>query len=89
MYVKEININLFSLRFNFSDNHKARGPWPQKIMDAGIEPREVLRSMVFRGALEKHCTRIGVKFDAGDVEATIQEIVKKYRGEKKEAEPEF
>jgi PcRGLX-like protein C-terminal alpha/alpha toroid domain/PcRGLX-like N-terminal RIFT barrel domain/PcRGLX-like protein central beta sandwich domain len=75
------NIGLFALRFLFSETHQVKGNrYKELLMDGGIEPRELLLSMVWRDGLAKHCQRIGVRYDAKSPERSVGEVMEYYRG---------
>jgi len=73
------NHGLFAYRLRLARTHKARGPWAEKILESGVEPHQLLAGMMWRGALETFCRKIGVRFDAKDPDAAIRRIVAKYR----------
>jgi hypothetical protein len=74
------NYGLFALRFCLSTTHKVKGrQWVEKIRDLGIEPRELLYSMLFRDGLAAHCAKVGVKWDPADVEGSVRRVIEKYR----------
>jgi len=75
------NYGLFALRFNFSVTHKVTGPkrqWVDKLMEAGIEPREMLYS-TYPPQMQEFCKRIGVRYDPNDEEGTVRACIAHYR----------
>ena len=44
-----------------------------------IEPREVLYGMQWRDGLAKHCGKIGVKWDANDLEGSVRRVIEHYK----------
>lgn len=71
---------LMALRFCLSTTHQVEGrAWAEKVRDLGIEPREVLYGMLWNDGLAKHCERIGVKWDAKDLEASVRRVIEHYR----------
>jgi len=74
------NYGLCALRFRLSRSHTVKGrQWMEKIRDHGVEPREILYGMQWRGGLEKHCARLGVEWDGEDVEGSVGRIIEHYR----------
>ena len=74
------NYGLFALRFCLSLTHQVSGrKWVEKIRDLGIEPREILYGMQFGDGLARHCAKLGVKWDATDVEGSVRRVVEHYR----------
>ncbi len=74
------NYGLLALRYRLSATHMVRGrAWAEKVRDLGIEPREILYGMMWRDGLAKHCRRIGVTFDANDLEGTVRRVIRHYR----------
>ncbi len=74
------NYGLFALRFRVSVTHMVRGrAWAEKVRDLGIEPREILYGMMWRDGLAKHCRRVGVRWDANDLEGSVRRVVEHYR----------
>jgi hypothetical protein len=74
------NYGLFALRFCLSVTHKVSGRvWAEKVRDLGIEPREILYGMLFGDGLAKHCARLGVKWDAADLEGSVRRVIEHYR----------
>ena len=68
------------LRFLLAADHRVERPggWKQKLLDRGVEARQLLRSMEWRGALERHCGRIGVRYDPKRVDRTVEQVVAHY-----------
>jgi hypothetical protein len=74
------NIGLFALRFLFAETHKVKGEqYKRLLMQSGLSPREILLSMEFKGGLEKHCGKIGVRYDEEQLEATVTRVIDHYR----------
>jgi hypothetical protein len=73
------NIGLFALRFLLSETHKVgEGEWERRLADRGVTARQLLQSMTWRGALERHCRRIGVRYDAKRIDRTVTRIIEHY-----------
>ncbi|MBA3709559.1 MAG: hypothetical protein H0W83_12155, partial [Planctomycetes bacterium] len=71
---------LAALRFALSITHQVDGrEWMERIRDLGIEPREILYQMRFGDGLAGHCAKIGVRWDAADVEGSITRVLDHYR----------
>jgi len=74
------NIGLFALRFLLAPDHRVPpGPWKQRLADTGVEPRELLLSMQWKGGLEKHCERLGARFDPKSPDASARNVIQIYR----------
>jgi len=74
------NYGLNALRFRLSTTHKVRGrQWMERVRDLGIEPREILYGMQWRDGLARHCERLGVRWDADDLEGSVERVVEHYR----------
>ncbi|HEY3323040.1 MAG TPA: hypothetical protein VGP72_21490 [Planctomycetota bacterium] len=74
------NHGLFALRFALSITHQVQGKeWAEKLRDLGLEPRELLYSMLWADALAKHCQKLGVKYDPADIEASVRRVIEHYR----------
>jgi len=74
------NYGLFAYRFCLSTDHTVKDrKWVEKIRDLGIEPREILYSMLWKEGLAKHCKRIGVKWNPNDVEGSVRRVIAHYR----------
>ena len=74
------NIGLFALRFLLSETHQVKGDrYKEMLMKSGIEPREILLSMLWKDGLEKHCRRIGVRYDEKRPDATVGRVIEHYR----------
>ncbi|MGD0089082.1 MAG: hypothetical protein ABSE73_04115 [Planctomycetota bacterium] len=74
------NYGLFALRFALSITHQVQGKaWAEKIRDLGIEPREILYGMLFKEGLAQHCGKLGVQWDANDVEGSVRRVIEHYK----------
>ena len=74
------NYGLFAYRFCLSVDHRVKGrKWVERIRDLGIEPREILYSMLWRDSLAAHCKRIGVRWNGDDVEGSVKRVISHYR----------
>jgi hypothetical protein len=74
------NFGLLALRFCLSTTHMVSGrQWAQKVRDLGIEPREILYGMMFKDGLAAHCRKLGVAWDADDLEGSVRRVVEHYR----------
>jgi hypothetical protein len=83
-FIDDCNISgswgLNALRFALSDTHEVTGrKWPERLRDLGIEPREIMYGMQRGGILANLCQKLGVKWDANDVEGSIQRVIEHYR----------
>ena len=45
----------------------------------GVEPRELLLSLVWMGGLEAHCERIGVRYDPDRPDESVRRVIEHYR----------
>ena len=73
-------IGLFALRFLLSETHQTRDPRYKDLLAAtGVEPRELLLSMEWKGGLEAHCKRIGVRYDPDHPDETVRRVIDHYR----------
>jgi len=71
---------LCAYRFRLSRDHRVKGrQWMERIRDHGVEPREILYGMQWRDGLKKHCEKLGVAYDAEDIEGSVSRIVGHYR----------
>jgi len=74
------NIGLLALRFLLSETHQVKGDrYKKMLMQSGIEPREILLSMLWKDGLEKHCRRIGVRYDEKRPDATVERVIEHYQ----------
>ena len=71
---------LCAYRFRRDRNHRVTGrKWMEQIRDIGVEPREILYGMQWRDGLKGHCGKLGVEWDAKDVEGSIGRVLDHYR----------
>jgi hypothetical protein len=74
------NYGLCALRFALSTTHQVSGrQWMERIRDLGIEPREILYGFLWADGLENHCRKLGVAWDANDVEGSVRRVIDHYR----------
>ena len=70
---------LLAVRFALSITHKVQGrEWAEKARDLGLEPREILYGMLAGDALAAHCKKLGVKWDANEVENSVRRVIEHY-----------
>jgi len=73
------NYGLFALRFCLSIDHTVTGrQWAEKVRDLGIEPRELLYSMLWRDSLAAHCKKLGVAWSPNDIEGSVRRVIEYY-----------
>ncbi|MFB3891417.1 MAG: hypothetical protein ACE15C_05265 [Phycisphaerae bacterium] len=77
------NYGLMALRFCLSITHQMPADHARKkadeVRDLGIEPREILYGMLWKDSLAAHCKKIGVKWDANDIEGSVRAVIDHYR----------
>ncbi len=86
-FVADLNYNgiygLMALRFAQSITHQIPPAEARKAMDRlrdqGLEPREFLYAMLYADGLAKHCQKLGVKWDANDVEGSVKRVIEHYK----------
>jgi len=86
-FIADLNYNeiygVMAARFAQSVTHKMPLAEARKAMDhlrdEGLEPREFLYAMLYADGLAKHCQKLGVQWDANDVEGSVKRVIEHYK----------